>query len=340
MKVDAEGQAELERRAEGGELEARGHLRARARLLPLAVHRGSERDAARVHGRRARGRRDRRAAAQPMPTRRSSAGWPATTPATTRTGELPSLTGRAPTRSGGPVGDGDVASSVPGSTTPRSRPGGCVEQEGKVVAVSVSIEVSAACTVTFIAADGPTVAVADGAAIDRMPTESSSSDSAHPRSRISARISSSSARDRRDARDDARPRRGGRARRRARRGARSASSTWPIDVASAGNGCRSRPTRAMIFGTGTRAVYTMSLPSSCDIELDSPVWPTRATQMRPGDVPDALRGDAGRAQSQHLGGQRERAADRAHVPELLERHQQASRRRPGETGPAGHLADA
>ena len=27
----------------------------------------------------------------------------------------------------------------------------------------------------------------------------------------------------------------------------------------------------MIFATGTRAVYTMSLPSSCDIELDSPV---------------------------------------------------------------------
>ncbi len=35
---------------------------------------------------------------------------------------------------------------------------------------------------------------------------------------------------------------------------------------------------AMIFGTGTRATYTMSLPSSCDIELDSPVCATRASR--------------------------------------------------------------
>ena len=35
--------------------------------------------------------------------------------------------------------------------------------------------------------------------------------------------------------------------------------------------------KAMIFGTGTRATYTMSLPSSCDIELDSPVWATSAS---------------------------------------------------------------
>ncbi len=34
----------------------------------------------------------------------------------------------------------------------------------------------------------------------------------------------------------------------------------------------------MIFATGTRAVYTMSLPSSCDIELDSPVRATSATR--------------------------------------------------------------
>ena len=34
---------------------------------------------------------------------------------------------------------------------------------------------------------------------------------------------------------------------------------------------------AMILATGTRAMYTMSLPSSCDIELDSPVLPTSAS---------------------------------------------------------------
>ena len=34
----------------------------------------------------------------------------------------------------------------------------------------------------------------------------------------------------------------------------------------------------MILGTGTRAVYTMSLPSSCDIELDSPVCRHSATR--------------------------------------------------------------
>jgi len=44
LKVDSDGQAELERR-----LETRGHLRARARVLPLAVHRGPQRHAPRVH---------------------------------------------------------------------------------------------------------------------------------------------------------------------------------------------------------------------------------------------------------------------------------------------------
>jgi hypothetical protein len=36
--------------------------------------------------------------------------------------------------------------------------------------------------------------------------------------------------------------------------------------------------RAMIFGTATRATYTMSLPSSWDIELDSPVCATSASR--------------------------------------------------------------
>ena len=62
--------------------------------------------------------------------------------------------------------------------------------------------------------------------------------------------------------------------------------------------------------------------------------------MRPGDVPDPLRGDAGRTQSQHLGGQGERAPDRAHVPELLQRQQQSTRRRASQSGPAGDVADA
>ena len=34
----------------------------------------------------------------------------------------------------------------------------------------------------------------------------------------------------------------------------------------------------MILGTGTRAVYTMSLPTSCDKELDSLVFSTRASK--------------------------------------------------------------
>ncbi len=39
--------------------------------------------------------------------------------------------------------------------------------------------------------------------------------------------------------------------------------------------CTDRP---MIFATGTRAVYTMSLPSNCDIELDSCVCATSAAK--------------------------------------------------------------
>ena len=39
--------------------------------------------------------------------------------------------------------------------------------------------------------------------------------------------------------------------------------------------CTDKP---MIFGTGTRAVYTMSLPSNCDIELDSCVCDTNDTK--------------------------------------------------------------
>jgi hypothetical protein len=35
---------------------------------------------------------------------------------------------------------------------------------------------------------------------------------------------------------------------------------------------------AMIFGTDTRATYTMSEPSSCAIDDDSPVWPTSASR--------------------------------------------------------------
>ena len=53
------------------------------------------------------------------------------------------------------------------------------------------------------------------------------------------------------------------------RGSRSASRTWPIDVAYAGKRVPMCTDKPMIFGTATRAVYTMSDPSSCDIELDS-----------------------------------------------------------------------
>ena len=59
---------------------------------------------------------------------------------------------------------------------------------------------------------------------------------------------------------------------------RSASRTCPIEVATAGNRVPMWTDRAMIFGTGTRATYTMSLPSSCDIELDSPVCATSASR--------------------------------------------------------------
>ena len=56
------------------------------------------------------------------------------------------------------------------------------------------------------------------------------------------------------------------------------SSTCPIEVATAGKRVPMCTAREMIFGTGTRATYTMSLPSSCDIELDSPVCATSASR--------------------------------------------------------------
>ena len=51
-----------------------------------------------------------------------------------------------------------------------------------------------------------------------------------------------------------------------------------MEVATAGNRVPMLTDSAMIFATGTRAVYTMSLPSSCDIELDSCVRATRAAR--------------------------------------------------------------
>ncbi|MEY3265932.1 MAG: hypothetical protein RJA15_378, partial [Actinomycetota bacterium] len=58
----------------------------------------------------------------------------------------------------------------------------------------------------------------------------------------------------------------------------SDNSTCPIDVAIAGNRVPICTDMPMIFGTATRAVYTMSLPSSCDIELDSFVLLTKSTK--------------------------------------------------------------
>ena len=57
----------------------------------------------------------------------------------------------------------------------------------------------------------------------------------------------------------------------------SERSTKPIDAATAGNRVPMCTERAMIFGTGTRATYTMSLPSSWAIELDSWVRATSAS---------------------------------------------------------------
>ena len=130
---------------------------------------------------------------------------------------------------------------------------------------------------TFIAAAVRPVRSRTGAAIERMPSDSSSSDSAQPRSRISASDSSSSDRDSttRGITPDAD---GSASTSSSSAGSRSASSTRPIDVAAAGNRVPMCTEMAMIFGTGTRAVYTMSLPSSCDIELDSPVCSTSATR--------------------------------------------------------------
>ena len=59
---------------------------------------------------------------------------------------------------------------------------------------------------------------------------------------------------------------------------RSARSTCPIDVATAGNRVPMWTAIAMILGTDTRATYTMSLPSSCDMELDSLVCATNASR--------------------------------------------------------------
>ena len=96
---------------------------------------------------------------------------------------------------------------------------------------------------------------------------------------------------------------------------------------------------AMILATGARAVYTMSLPSSCDIELDSPILPTKASMC-------------GRAMSQmpwaamHAVPSSNVFVVSAYAPfeervypscsSVINRRRAVGR---GETGASGHLAD-
>ena len=56
----------------------------------------------------------------------------------------------------------------------------------------------------------------------------------------------------------------------------AAKNTLPCDVGTTGNRVSISTRSAMILGTATRATYTMSLPSSCVIDDDSPVRRTRS----------------------------------------------------------------
>ena len=120
---------------------------------------------------------------------------------------------------------------------------------GRYSSTSRAIDVSAACTVTFIAAAVRPDRSRTGAAIERMPSESSSSDSAQPRSRISASDSSSSVRDS-TTRGMTLDADGVASTSSSVAGSRSASNTSPIDVAVAGKRVPICTEMAMILGTG------------------------------------------------------------------------------------------
>ena len=148
---------------------------------------------------------------------------------------------------------------------------------GRCIFFNDEMEVSAAFVVTLTAAMIVPDASLTGAAMERMPNDNRSSDNAQPRVRTSASTASNSLRDgltRGTTRDcDGIFSTASRSLKES-----SESRTCPIDVAMAGNRVPICTDIPMILGTGTRAAYTMSLPSSCDIELDSFVLPTRSTR--------------------------------------------------------------
>lgn len=118
--------------------------------------------------------------------------------------------------------------------------------------MSTSTPVSAACTVTFIAARTAPSPSRTGTATDRTPGASSSSASAQPRARTvrsSAANSSGVGRGKPGS-----PERLGSARTASSSsGPRAASSTLPWEVCGAGNRVPMSTRSAMIFGTDTRA---------------------------------------------------------------------------------------
>jgi hypothetical protein len=146
---------------------------------------------------------------------------------------------------------------------------------GRCSVTSVSTVVSDAFTVTFRAARTAPSPSRTGAATERIPGASSSSASAQPRARTvrSSCWTSASGRSRAYG---GRPAWLGCARTAVSAVSSSAaSSTLPCEVRTAGNLVPMVTRSVMIFGTATRATYTMSEPSSWDMDDDSLVAATR-----------------------------------------------------------------
>ena len=143
-----------------------------------------------------------------------------------------------------------------------------------------------------------------GAAIDRMPGASSSSARAQPRARM-VHSSSPNARGSRGRKRGSPERLGWASTSASSSGPRAASRTLPCEVYGAGNRVPISTRSVISLGTATRATYTMSEPSSWDMDDDSPVWATsrsrcgRPTSHRPSEATNAIPSDRTRGVSEN-----------------------------------------
>ncbi len=147
---------------------------------------------------------------------------------------------------------------------------------GRCWPTSTSSGVSAACELTLSAAITVPSPSRSGTATDLMPGASCSSVSAQPRARTSRSAAPRSAASgcHRGVMPDLD---GSASTRSASAGGSAASSTLPSEVCIAGNRVPIVTASVTIFGTATRATYTMSEPSSWAIDVDSRVRATSAS---------------------------------------------------------------